>query len=420
MTDRRCKLGDLIASANDVARRDITDAIDSDSVRAVAERVAYRYGFVVGRETVRLHRSHECACYSLPVLVTPGEEAHRLATEQTDASSTQTPGDVLSSGSVAPVASQARLRSRWQTASGEWRESYEYHYGSSDLDTRNVDDLLAIIEQAKPTEREPRKIGAGAAYVVPVGDLQLGKPDGEGTAGIVREFCKKTLSAASGMRQFGGYNLEAVVLPWLGDCIEGNVSQGGKLSLDIGVSEQLRLYRRMILFQVQAFAPYCTKLIIPVVPGNHDETRRDVATHGTDSWAIEGAAAVADALQLNAAAYGHVNFVFPERGELTFAIDVAGTRLGFAHGHQWRPGEAEKWWQGQSFGRQAVGDADILLSAHLHHLNVKHCGDGRTWLQIPALDGGSDWFRAKTGANTPAGMVSFTVENKLWSGLTIY
>jgi predicted nucleic acid-binding protein len=59
-----------------------------------------------------------------------------------------------------------------------------------------------------------------------------------------------------------------------------------------------------------------------------------------------------------------------------------------AHGHQWRAGQACNWWAKQSHGRQPIGDADLLLSAHLHHLRIEHTGSDKTWLQVPALESG--------------------------------
>jgi hypothetical protein len=412
-----CKLGDELATLSGNALRDSEEVVAEDSVRDAAEYLHRNFGFSIGRETVRVHRAKLCACYTLRDAVSPGEEAQRLAVERTSLRDPETPAGVRERLSVASVASEPtyRVKSKWQAANGEDRYSYEAVYDTAQHVT--YDELAEIVKQYTSSTTPLMDAGNTGAYVVPVGDLQLGKPDGDGTAGTVARFCEKTLAARDRMLRLGGYS--TVVLPWLGDCIEGMVSQGGRLQLDIGVSEQLRLYRRLMLFQIETFAPHCTTLVVPVIPGNHDETRRDVATSSTDSWAIEGGAAVADAIKLNPEAFGHVQFVFPPRNELTFAIDVAGTRLGFAHGHQCGR-DIPKWWSGQSFGKLAVGDADLLLTAHYHHLKMVGCGSNRTWIQTPALDGGSTWFRETNGDNVSAGMVSFVVENGAWRDLTVH
>jgi hypothetical protein len=261
-------------------------------------------------------------------------------------------------------------------------------------------------------------------YVVPAGDLQIGKPDGDGTVGTVQRFADKTDSAVKRLKELRrlGRRSDGVMLPWLGDCIEGIVSQGGAMAavgrLDLTVTEQVRVYRRLILYQVQQFAPLASRVIVPVVPGNHDEAQRagKVVRRYDDSWAVEGAVAVADALQL-APGFDHVSFVFPAVDELTITLDVAGTPVGFAHGHQFGR-DAMKWWAGQAHGMQPIGSATVLLGAHYHHLRVEQSG-AKTFVQIPALDGGSTWWRHKTGQDAPPGMVSLLIGDGGWGDLVL-
>ena len=65
----------------------------------------------------------------------------------------------------------------------------------------------------------------------------------------------------------------------------------------------------------------------------------------------------------------------------------------------------------------------MLVSAHFHHLRVEHTGGSRTWLQIPALDGGSPWYRRRTGEDAPTGLVSVELTpgaGQGWKGLTVH
>jgi hypothetical protein len=55
-----------------------------------------------------------------------------------------------------------------------------------------------------------------------------------------------------------------------------------------------------------------------------------------------------------------------------------------------------------------VGDADVLLTAHYHHYKVSQVGP-RLWVQIPAMDGGSPWWRDRAGLESPTGIVSFVM-----------
>jgi len=141
-----------------------------------------------------------------------------------------------------------------------------------------------------------------------------------------------------------------------------------------------------------------------------------MATTYTDSFALDAASAVADALA-DHPDYKHVSFVFPVYDTLTVCLDVEGTVVGFAHGHQFR-GKAIDWWKNQSHGMQDIGQATLLLSGHLHHLRVEQSG-AKTWIQAPALDGGSTWYENSTGQAAPAGMLTLTVGNGGWDDLKI-
>jgi predicted phosphodiesterase len=153
------------------------------------------------------------------------------------------------------------------------------------------------------------------------------------------------------------------------------------------------------------------------IPGNHDEAHRPLHTYG-DSWAIDSMAAVKDALDL-AGTYDHVNVLAPARDELTLTLDVCGTIVGMAHGHQWRSGQATTWWAKQSHGRQSIGDADLLLSAHLHHLRIEHTGSDKTWIQVPALESGSQWWKHRTGEWGQPGVLTALVGGGSWSALEV-
>lgn len=288
---------------------------------------------------------------------------------------------------------------------------------------QSVDELLAVLGRKRPKKPSDGDTD-GFVYCVPAGDLQLGKPDGDGTEGTIERFAVKTDAAVARLKELRRLKrpISAIMLPWLGDCVEGLVSQGGALAaagrLDLTMTEQVRVYRRLMLHQIQQFAPLSDRIIVPVVPGNHDEVQRvgKVQRRYDDSWAIEGAVAVADALKL-APGYEHVSFVFPGRDELTITLDVAGTPVGFAHGHQFGR-DPVKWWSGQAHGMQPIGSATLLLAAHLHHLRVEQ-GGAKTFIQIPALDGGSTWWRHKTGQDAPAGMVSLLIGDGGWKDLVL-
>ena len=131
---------------------------------------------------------------------------------------------------------------------------------------------------------------------------------------------------------------------------------------------------------------------------------------------------VALALQENEDAFGHVRFYVPDR-ELTQTINVDGLHVGIVHGHQFGGGanqeqKALNWWRGQMEGQHPIGTADMLISGHFHHLRVVQRGP-RTWIQAPALDGGSEWWTNQTGLDSPPGTLTFTIRDGEWDHLRV-
>ena len=260
---------------------------------------------------------------------------------------------------------------------------------------------------------------ADSAFLVALGDLQLGKADGDGVEGTVARYLASTQAAVDRYKALKRkHGALPVYLAHLGDCIEGFQSQGGANAwrTTLTTTEQVRLYRRLLIEQVKTFATIAAELTVLGIPGNHDEAHRPMHTYG-DSWAIDSIAAVKDALDL-AGNYEHVRLHAPARDELVLTLDLAGTVVGFAHGHQWRPGQACNWWAKQAHGRQPVGDADLLLSAHLHHLRIEDTGP-KTWVQVPALESESTWWRHRTGEVSRPGIVTMLVGGGSWSGLEV-
>lgn len=284
---------------------------------------------------------------------------------------------------------------------------------------RTDSDIEALIKAAKVSRKRdtPATTITDRAFVVALGDLQLGKVDGDGVEGTVARFLDTTKQAVARYKRVA--KGAPAYLIHLGDCIEGFQSQGGANAwrTSLTTTEQVRLYRRLLLEQVKAFAAVAPSLVVAGVPGNHDEAHRPLHTYG-DSWAIDAMLAVSDALSL-AGGYDHVTIHTPARDELTLTLDVCGTVVGMAHGHQWRAGQATTWWAKQSHGRQPVGDADLLLSAHLHHLRIEHTGSDKTWLQVPALESGSQWWKHATGEWGQPGVVTALVGGGSWSALEV-
>ena len=302
-------------------------------------------------------------------------------------------------------------KSRWQRYDGEWLEAARVSIkpsatsrGETDFD---YNELVSNISKWKPGKVE--KFTGPLYAIYAIGDTQYGKDAGGGTEATINRVLRGIEESVDRHKELlkSGRKIGTVVLPQLGDCLEGSTSQNGKVlgRSDLGVTQQVRIGRRILMAWVKAFAPLCEELWIPVVPGNHDEPHRIMMIDPTDSWQIEVVSAVQDACAENPA-LSHVKFYYPNPDHATLAIDLGGTTLGMAHGHQGK--DMGKWLHGQATGRTPVGQADVLLTGHFHHFRADQIGP-RLWIQVPAMDGGSAWFRDKSGLESPTGIVSLVV-----------
>jgi hypothetical protein len=169
---------------------------------------------------------------------------------------------------------------------------------------------------------------------------------------------------------------------------------------------------------------------VACVPANHGERRKNgkAFTNWGDNTDVEAFEIVREALDQNPKVFGHIRWAIPDQQQFV-SLDVCGTIIGIVHGHQFRQGsgpqgKAMNWWKNMAMNRTPVGDADVLVSGHYHHLQVLGEGvddspKGRTWMQCPALDCGSAWWEHMGGAPTQQGTLTFTVDAGGWDNLAI-
>ena len=321
-----------------------------------------------------------------------------------------TPGaeDILREANLNPEewAVVSHRRSRWQTFNGDWPESFRVNVvpvkpqNAKDYD---LEQLLDGITKWKPGK--VLEVSGDLTAVYSMGDTQYGKDD----TPLIIDRVLRSFDAAVDHHKYLSkkYPIAQIALPQLGDCIEGMTSQKGKVMgrHDIGVSEQVRVGRRMLLAQIKALAPF-GNIIVPVVPGNHDEVQRFLVGRPEDSWQIDVVAQVEDICKENDFLRDRVEFRYPAADDSTLAVNLSGTLYGMAHGHQAR--DLIKWWGGQAMGRCSVAQADILNVGHYHHYHAQSVGP-RLFIQNPAMDNGSAWYRDKSGLESQPGIVSLVV-----------
>lgn len=265
-----------------------------------------------------------------------------------------------------------------------------------------MDDLIRAVEEY---DLDPSKVQLGTGdygIVVGIGDMQFGKIDGDGPEGTLRRTLDVIAKIGLLLHDLKLlYPYAHVHVVWLGDHVEGFVSQGGAnvWRTQLTLNEQIRLTRRVMMKMLEAVAPMASRVSMAAVPGNHGESVRFSGkgiTRYDDSHDTESLIAVSEAASLAPEKFGHVEFYVPDTDELTIVTEVAGTVVLQAHGHAHSPGKHFDWWRGQAFHNPLANQADVLMEGHLHHEEIDTDGY-RTFVGVPALESESTWWRHKTG-----------------------
>lgn len=300
--------------------------------------------------------------------------------------------------------------------------SYKRRVSITANDRPNLDELFDAIEKYIEPDVETMVVKRHGTegthtFIVVLGDMQFGKIDGDGVEGTLQRTIDCLNKAADLLAQYRlRFDISHVHIAWMGDHIEGFESQGGAnvWRTPLTLNEQIRLTRRVMLHALLTFAPLCERLTMAAVPGNHGEAARfngKGVTRYDDSHDTESLIAVKDAAELNTERFGHVEFYVPDTDEMTVVLDCSGTVVAHAHGHQWRPSKHFDWWKGQAFNKQsAMHQADLLLAGHLHHEHTDSDGP-RTFVQPPAMESESTWWRHSKGTTGAPGLIVAITSN---------
>lgn len=308
-----------------------------------------------------------------------------------------------------------------------------YYYRATVVPVGTHTDLpdidLLIKEVRRKRKSPPPKTGQEPrALVVCLADWQAGKAEGGGHEALLERLWDLYEAVPHRMKQLSkmGRPINQLYIMGLGDLVEncdGHYPMQA-FSVELYRRQQERLVRRMLKEMVTFWAGQVPSVVVGCVPGNHGENRKDgkAFTSFDDNDDLAVFEQVQEILAENPDAYGHVRWAIPD-GDMTITLDVAGTVVAFAHGHQARKGAQPQqkllgWWQDKMRSRHPVGDADVLVSGHYHHLQVVQDGP-RTWLQAPANDGGSRWFEEQGGATTVCGTLTFVCDKDGWSDMAV-
>jgi hypothetical protein len=313
--------------------------------------------------------------------------------------------------------------SRWQQREGgDWLTAYRFTFRKRNPDI-NLTALLAEARKAKPITP---KGGQDKALIVCPADLQVGKVGSRGNSKDLIARVMQSFDRIEQMAKAGKY--EHIYILDLGDIIESvsnkasmNQLEGNDLSpmqqVDLAASLMFDLIKRLVKFAPLTFGS---------VASNHCQNRvngQQVGRPGLDDWGI---VILQQLRRLTTELKWDVTYLVPHPHDEGFAFRYGDNTVAAVHGHQVaRPDGIPKWWANATFGNQFAAPANLLLTAHFHHLRLEELsqhttGGSKYWVQTTTSDNGSDWFRLTNGMDSSTGIICLELhKDKLFNGSVI-
>jgi hypothetical protein len=282
-------------------------------------------------------------------------------------------------------------------------------------------DLPLLYALARKTKvLPPKPVASGKALVVLWSDLQVGKVDHRG--GTEAMFMRIAETQVKLINKVKETKPERIIFCDVGDTIEnfGNVADLHQLATNsMSLMQQVDVATSMAWETLKELVKHAPVIYLSV-GSNHCQFRVNKQKVGsaTDDWGIHIGRTLA---RLSKEVGLDITFHEPATHDESLALDIFGDSyhvLGMVHGHQAnRPEGIPDWWRKQSFGKQSVTAATVLVSGHFHHLRVQELGStnrgtSRFWVQAATLDNGSNWWRLNSGEDSQPGLVCFALEKE--------
>jgi len=310
--------------------------------------------------------------------------------------------------------------SRWQQQKdGElvWLTSYRFTFRKK---ATGIDLPLLMAEAGKKLKPIKPAKAQDKALVVLWSDLQVGKVDYLGGTKELLERVETTNTRL--MELVEREKPKKIIFADLGDTVENFYNANApqqSYSNDLSIMEQVDVATTMAWQTLKNLYQAVPDITYASVGSNHCQFRMNGKAIGkpTDDWGVFIGRQLAKLAHETGA--NNMRFVEPQPHDESLAVDVFDDGfhiLGIVHGHQVnRPEGMGDWWRKQSFGRQPVADASLLVHGHFHHMRVTELGStprgtSRYLVMAPTMDNGSTWFRLNSGGDSVPGLATLILE----------
>lgn len=312
--------------------------------------------------------------------------------------------------------------SRWQQRARDkvtgdfetvWLSAYKFQIRTKSEEV-DLPALYAAVKATKPRKRKTRK--ADRTVVVAWADVQTGKVD---HLGGVPELLQRLEDKRANLREYLKREPhDKILIADAGDLLEGfdNVASQGRMN-GLSLMDQVDI-AAVELWKTIALCAEFAPVELVSIPSNHCAWRKagtkELMGRPGDDWGLHVNLRLE---RQNEQAGLDVTFTRSGPWEETLVVDVRGTRLGIAHGHQVNnPDQIKTWWAKMT--HSGVMDAHVLLTGHFHFPSLRPSGrDGATgrsrWhIQASTLDNGSAWVRNKMGEDGDPALTVFAIDKE--------
>ena len=288
-------------------------------------------------------------------------------------------------------------------------------------------DVDRIMQGIEPAAQKVRKRGSHWA-TVQIGDVHIGKSAeaGGGTESILARYRQMLDNALDELNLCDPAGIEGVHVAFVGDMIEGVVSQGGRniALMDLTLTEQITVATRLTVQTIRTFADAGYQVKVSAIGGNHGDTQRVQGQALGDNHDVGIAVAACDLLA-ELPQYGDVvDLVVPPRDQSYMTFPVGDTTFVSAHGHSFGRGsspiaKAEAWWAGQALSGTPAAAGQVLMCGHFHTFHHANIAAGKTCIYSPSMETLSRWFHERTGATSDRGAAFYLTSAGRVSHMTI-